>query len=176
MTLLKYPIRQVAYITPDPVVAALQHAKIYGSGPYFCAKHVPITDYFYRGTPGVFDHTTVLGWWGDVMVEFFTQHNDEPSHNHDLFAYGSRGGLHHMAIIPDDVNGALRELSAEGFEVAASFRVGGEAGFDVYFVDTRSANGHMIEVYGPPILAAYDMVKQAAAAGGPRDTVTPIQF
>ncbi len=83
-----------------------------------------------------------------------------------------------MAIIPDDVDGALRDLSAEGFEVASTFRVAGEAGFDVYFVDTRPANGHMIEVYGnvPPVRAAYDMVKEAAAAGGPKATVTPIQF
>jgi hypothetical protein len=179
MTLLKYPIRQVAYMVPDPVSAALQHDRIFGSGPYFCAEHVPVSDYIYRGKPGVFDHTTVIGQWGEVMAEFFTQHNPHPSHNHDVYKYGSAvGGFHHVAIIPDDVAGAIRDLSTEGFEVAASFRIGGEAGFDCYMVDTRSVNGHMVEIYGnvAPVRGTYEMVKQAAAAGAARETVLPIKF
>ncbi|MES2493658.1 MAG: VOC family protein [Pseudomonadota bacterium] len=178
MNALRYPIRQVAYAVPDPAAAALRHAACHGSGPFYLAEHVPVSNYQHRGRPGEFDHSTAIGQWGDLMVEFFVQHNPGPSHVHELFAFGGAGGFHHVAIIPPDLDAAVGEFVQLGFEVAASFWVGGANGFDVAMVDTRPLNGHITEIYADcaPIRAAYDLVRDAAATNDDRMTIRPIGF
>ncbi len=179
MSLLRHPIRQIAYAVPDPVEAALSHAAAYGSGPFFHARHVPVRDFVYRGSPGTFDHSTVFGQWGDVMVEFFIQHNDAPSHGHDMFPFGSgQIGMHHVALIVPDMRRAVAEFEEAGFEVASTFHVGGDSGFDVAMIDTRPANGHMIELYGDvaPVQAAYALAQDAAASDQERTRITEISF
>jgi len=76
---MKHPIRQVAYYVPDARAAALQHAAAFGSGPFFVADHIPLTLARYRGKPGVFDHTSAYGQWGDVMLELVQVNSKEPS-------------------------------------------------------------------------------------------------
>jgi hypothetical protein len=179
MPLSRYPIRQIAYAVPDPLEAALAHSAIYGSGPFFHARHVPVHDFVYRGTPGTFDHSTVFGQWGDIMVEFFIQHNDEPSHGHDMFPFGSRQtGMHHIALIVPDLSRAIEEFEGVNCELASTFHVGGESGFDVAMIDTRRINGHMVELYGDiaPIQAAYALARDAAASTQDRTQITEVGF
>jgi hypothetical protein len=178
MNAMRHRIRQVAYAVPDPAAAALRHSAAYGSGPFYSAEHVPVSGYRYRGSPGEFDHSTVIGQWGELMVEFFVQHNPGLSHVHDLFAFGGPGGLHHVAIMPPDLDAAVSEFVEQGFEVAATFRVGDVGGFDVAMVDTRPLNGHITEIYADcePVRAAYQLVRDAAASSDDRGIIRPISF
>ncbi len=175
----RWPVRQVAYAVPDPVAAALAHSAIYGSGPFFRADNIPVRDFIHRGKPGRFDHSIAIGQWGELMIEFFVQHNPDPSHVHDMFpADGSAPGLHHTAIIPGDFDDAIRAFEADGFEIASRFVVGEEAGFEVVMVDTRPLNGHMTEIYPDceAVAGAYAMCRDAACANGDRTKVSRISF
>lgn len=171
-----HPVRQIAYCTPDIVGAARAHHAIFGSGPFFLAEHVPVHDFIYRGKPGHHDHSTLYGQWGNVMVEFFTQHDDAPSHALDMFPYGSGlSGLHHVAIIPDDPAAAVRKFEARGMPVASHFHVAG--GLYCTMVDTRAAVGYMTEVYGGDVVVGlYDMARDAARGWDGTDVIRPFDF
>jgi hypothetical protein len=175
----KRPIRQIAYAVTDLHAAAKAHAAINGSGPFFFAEHIPVHNAFYRGKPTEIDHSIIFGQWGEIMVEFFIQHNSAPSHVHDMFPFGSGlSGMHHVAHIVEDLPAAIADFKAAGFEVASSFTVGTSDGYDVVMIDTRAANGHMVELYPavPPLLAAYQLSYDAAANPEGRELITKISF
>lgn len=180
MTALLQPVRQIAYAVDDVVLAAERHHKLFGSGPFFMAEHVLACNFVHRGIPGTFDHTTLFGQWGDVMIEFVTQHNDGPSYIHDMYPYRSgTWGLHHVALIVSDFQATLAAFNAQGFETASRFHIpANEEGFDVAFLDTRSVNGHMVEIYQdiPPILGAYEMCRKAAGYFAGRPLIQAIAF
>jgi len=77
---LLQPICQVAYFVADAVAAARRHSRTFGSGPFFVFEHVPYKLNIHRGVEREFDHTTVIGQWGGVMVEFMQQHNPHALH------------------------------------------------------------------------------------------------
>lgn len=177
MTMLHYPIAQVAYAVPDPAEAALRHSKLYGSGPFFRADHVPVYDYVHRGKPGEFDHTTIFGQWGELMIEFFVQHNADQSHVHDLYPFGwDKPILHHVGLIVEEPEATIAEFTRQGFETAARFNVG--QGSDIVFVDTRPLNGHMTEIYpnNEVIRAAYSLAREAASSAIDQSKITTIAF
>lgn len=175
----RWPIRQVAYAVADPVAAALAHSALYGSGPFFRADHIPVRDFTYRGKPGIFDHSVTVGQWGELMIEFFVQHSPGPSHVDDIVPAGSTTPtLHHIALIPEDFDGAIAAFVAGGFEIASRFVVGKEACFDVVMIDTRRINGHMTELYPDcdAVRGAYAMCKDAAALDFDRTLIKTIEF
>ena len=63
------PPVQLAYAVDDVFGAAELWAERFGAGPFFVAQHIPVTDVIYRGQPGVFDHSSAYGQWGELMVE-----------------------------------------------------------------------------------------------------------
>lgn len=173
---MKYPVRQIAYYTSDIEGAARAHNALYGSGPFFLSEHVPVHDFIHRGAEGRHDHSTAFGQWGDVMVEFFTQHDDAPSHVRDMFPASSElGGLHHMAIIPDDPVMAVKDFEQQGMVVASHFHVAG--GLYVTMVDTRPLLGHMTEIYGGEAIANfYAMTRDASLDWDGSDVIRVISF
>lgn len=173
---MNYPIRQIAYCTPDIVMAARAHNALFGSGPFFLSEHVPVRDFVYRGAPGRHDHSTIFGQWGDLMVEFFTQHDDAPSHVRDMFPPGSElGGLHHTAIIPDDPPAVIRDFERQGLSVASHFHVG--RGLYVTMVDTRPVLGHMTEIYGGESISNfYAMTRDAALGWNGEDIIRTVSL
>ena len=170
------PIRQIAYCVPDPRAAAETHSRMYGSGPFFLAEHVPVENFRYRGNPGNFDHTTCFGQWGEIMLEFFQQHNNEPSQGHDMFPFGSgKSGIHHVALIVHHLEKSVLAFRSLNFEVASRFRM--KDSFEVVFVDTRSLYGHMVELYsGKEVSDIYDMVKNAARSWDMKEIVRSISL
>src|ERR1700675_3400532 len=113
-TFMRYPIRQLAYYVPDARKAAEQHAAVFGSGPYFVMDHIPMCLARYRGQPGVFDHTSAYGQWGDVMIEMVQVHSKEPSVFSDLYPHGGPG-FHHIALIVDSLQATMKEFEAADF-------------------------------------------------------------
>ncbi|MFN2099199.1 VOC family protein [Altererythrobacter sp. MF3-039] len=160
---IRSPVRQLAYFVPDIDEAARQHSAVFGSGPFFAARHIALKSSFYRGERHPFDHSSAYGQWGDVMVEFLQQNGDGPSACHDLFPVGSgRYGLHHAAMIVEDIDTAIEQFEADGFALAQDCVT--EGGTRFAFVDTSAALGHMIELYEPTtvLVGFYDMVRGAA--------------
>ncbi|MFN4020402.1 MAG: VOC family protein [Erythrobacter sp.] len=156
-------VRQLAYKVNDLEAAVAAHHRRFGSGPFFVLRHVALAASHHRGVARPFDHSSAYGQWGDVMVELVVQHNPDPSALHDMFAHGSQTeGLHHAALIVDDLHAEIARFATEGAPLA---QLSVTAGGTVFaFLDTRASLGHMLELYEPTaqITGFYDFVAQAA--------------
>lgn len=171
------PIRQIAYFVPDIRAAALDHHRLFGSGPYFVVDNIALRHSLYRGEPRPLDHSSAYGQWGNVMIEFVQQNNPGPSAFHDMYPEGSdRSGIHHVAVFVDDVKEELARLNARNFETAFYGEM--NDGFAFAFADTVSAYGHMIELYQPlpQLTDFYEMVARSAAEFDGTEPVRTISF
>ncbi len=162
MQIAGYPIRQIAYYTPDIDKAALAHSAAFGSGPFFTLRHIRLTRSVHRGVSHTFDHSSAYGQWGDVMVEFLTQHNDGPSACRDMYPSGGAGGLHHMSVFVEEMDGAIARFEDKGMPLAQ--RSTTEFGTDFAFLDATATLGHMVEIYegSESLRGFYAMVREAA--------------
>lgn len=160
-TFMRYPIRQVAYYVPDAREAARAHSAAFGSGPYFVMDNIPMSLARHRGKPGVFDHTSAYGQWGDVMVEMVQVNSKEPSVFTDLYPNGGPG-FHHVALIVDNLPAAMKEFEEAGFPEGFYGEVQPGAGFAM--MDATKQFGHFVELYEPtpPLLGVYHKVESAA--------------
>ncbi|MFM5929806.1 MAG: VOC family protein [Novosphingobium sp.] len=165
----------MAYFCADVRKAALAHHRRFGSGPYFVADNIPLSQSVYRGNAVPFDHSSAYGQWGDLMIEFVQQNNPGPSAMRDLFPeHSGRFGLHHVAIWVDDVDAEAARFEADGFPLAQRSVM--TDGFVFAFVDAASSYGHMLELYTPvPALTDfYAMVADAARGWQGGDVLTTI--
>ncbi len=169
------PIRQIAYFVPDVRAAAMAHSATFGSGPYFVADHIPLRSCLHRGAPAMLDHSSAYGQWNEVMIEFVQQNNSGPSAFRDMFPEG-RQGMHHVALIVDDLDLARRACERSGFATALEAEM--NDGFRFLMMDAVDRYGHMIELYeGTPVLTDfYDFVRQAAAGFDGRDVIREISL
>ena len=171
------PIRQLAYFVPDVRAAALEHHRLFGSGPYFVANNIPLRCAFHRGVARPLDHSSAYGQWGDIMIEFVQQNNSGPSPFHDLYPEGTgTSGIHHVALFVEDVKTELARLETSGFETALYAAM--NDGFVFAFVDTVSVFGHMLELYAPvpQLTSFYEMVAGAAVDFNGAEPVRTIRF
>lgn len=171
------PVRQLAYFVPDVREAALNHHRLFGSGPYFVADHIPLRTSAHWGEERPLDHSSAYGQWGDVMIEFVQQNNSGPSAFHDMYPEGSgRYGFHHVALFVDDVDAACAEFADQGLGTA--FRAEMNDGFVYAFVDAVELHGHMLELYAPlpQLTGFYAMVADAAKSFKGGDVIQTIAF
>jgi hypothetical protein len=168
------PIRQIAYFVPDVRAAALAHSKLFGSGPYFVVDNIPLCTCRYRGQPGALDHSSAYGQWGEVMIEFVQQNNSGPSVFRDMYPNG--GGMHHVALIVDDLDASISAYEKAGFETGLYAEVVPGAGFAM--MDCVAAYGHFVEMYEPTpmLLGVYDKVRTAARDFIGQDILRPLVF
>ncbi len=171
----KYPkakrdIVQIAYHVPDIEAAARQFSELFGWGPFFIFRKIPLAHSSYRGKPMPFDHSSAYGQAGEIMVELIQQNNDAPSAVRDMYA-PDEFGVHHAARFADDLDGEVARYEAEGYPVA--LRAGTETGVEFVMLDTRPLLGHMLELYPPSaaLTSFYAMVRQAALEWDGRDPV-----
>jgi catechol 2,3-dioxygenase-like lactoylglutathione lyase family enzyme len=163
--LLGQPIRQIAYVVEDVRQAARRHSTLFGSGPFFVKEHM-VLEVNHRGRQGVFDHTAAFGQWGAVQVELLQPHTPGPSILTDLYPEGSgRTGIHHVALIVEDLKSAVREMADRGYPVALHAR-SRTTGLEGVMVDAVKDFGHFIELYEPtPMLAGFYRFTAEAAHG-----------
>lgn len=156
-----HPIRQIAYFVADVRAAAARHSALYGSGPYFVAEHIPLRRALHRGVETELDHSSAYGQWGELMIEFVQQNNPGPSVFRDLYPGGGEG-LHHVALIVDDLAAARASFERQG--MAAALHAEMLDGFTFLMIDASAQYGHMIELYErlPALTDFYDMVRAAA--------------
>lgn len=169
------PVRQVAYFVQDVRAAAAAHATLFGSGPFFVADHIPLRRADHRGTPGTLDHSSAYGQWGVLMVEFVQQNDDGPSVFRDLYPDGGEG-LHHLAIIVDDLAAARGQFEAAGIGCALHAEM--MDGFTFLMMDAVKRYGHFIELYegGARLTGFYDFVAKAARGWDGRDPVRDVRL
>jgi hypothetical protein len=171
------PVRQIAYFVADVRVAALQHQRRFGSGPFFVADHIPLRRSLHRGVERPLDHSSAYGQWGRVMIEFVQQNNPGASAFHDLYPEGGgRFGLHHLAIFVDDIHAAVARFNDDGCATALYAEM--NDGFAFAMIDLVTEAGHMLELYEPrsQLTRFYDYVAQAADGFDGDDPVRTISM
>lgn len=137
---------QIAYHVTNPAEAALDSAERFGWGPFFLLEHVPLSRCLYRGAPATFDHSSAYGQAGELMVEFITQHDDQPSAVRDVFSAAQRG-VHHVAHFVPNLGASLEHFQARGLATAMEASTADGVAFAM--VDTTATLGHMLELYEP---------------------------
>lgn len=169
------PARQIAYFVPDAIEAATRHSALFGSGPYYVAEHIPLVTCLYYGEPSHFDHTSAYGQWGEVMVEFVQQNSTERSCFTDLYPDGKQG-IHHVALIVDDLAASMRGFEEAGHPAALYAEVQPGAGFAM--MDFVKELGHFIELYEPTeaLLGVYDLVRSASIGWDGSDLIRKFGF
>lgn len=166
---------QIAYFVPDVRKAALEHSRLFGSGPFFVADNISFSQCSYRGSPTDWDHSSAFGQWGDIMVEFMQQNKPGASVLHDVFPENSgRHGVHHMAYFVDDPIARAAELEKAGYATALHGIL--TNGIELVMIDTISRYGHMLELYtqSETIMAVYDFIKSASVGFDGTDPVRTI--
>lgn len=137
-------IVQLAYHVADLDSALCRFHHRFGWGPFLVRRHLQLADVRYRGTPTTLDISVAHGQAGPVQIELVTQHCDRPSTFRDAFA-PHQEGLHHIALFPHDHDAMVAHHVAQGFPVTTELRT--IEGRGAAYVDTRSALGHMVEIY-----------------------------
>tara|TARA_A100001037_G_scaffold85819_1_gene77913 strand:- start:4265 stop:4804 length:540 start_codon:yes stop_codon:yes gene_type:complete len=160
---IKLDIVQVAYHVPDIRRAATDMAAKFGAGPFFVNENITLTWGEHRGEPTDFVHSSAYGQWGEVMLELFQQENDAKSPYRDMFGPDEEG-LHHTAIMVQDMDEAIAYFEANGMPLATSCGLRPGTNVDFAFIDARDTLGHMIEIYPKSngLLGFYQMVRDAS--------------
>jgi len=110
------PIFQFAYVVDDLDAAADHWASTMGAGPFFVAAHHRADRFLYRGQPIEADVSYAFGYSGTTQIQLVVQHDDLPSIYREMFPSG--GGLHHIASLVADYDGARQRLLDQGHELA----------------------------------------------------------
>lgn len=168
---------QLAYFVEDVRTAALQHSKMFGSGPFYVAEHIQLSKCIHRGKQTDWDHTSAFGQWGDVMLEFMQQNQPGPSALRDVFPEGSgRYGMHHMAYFVDDIHGLAADWVKQGCPIALEATL--TNGIELVMIDATARFGHMLEFYAPTktLLDVYEFVRAASVDFDGKDPVREIEL
>jgi hypothetical protein len=137
-------IEQVCYVVNDVRKAAIEHSRLFGSGPFFVIDRMRVESW-HRGRSTVFEPNVALGQSGDVMIELLSETSNTPSIINDLYPYGSgKEGIHHLCYHIDNLQNSVEAFEKSGFHVAFKTRFGGT---DCVIIDTHKIFGHYVELY-----------------------------
>jgi hypothetical protein len=139
------PLRQNGYVVVDLDAALAHWVDVLGIGPWHVYEHLPVDEFSYRGRPATIDMSIALCQQGELQLELIEQHDDQPSVYRDFLELNSgRGGLHHLAFWPDDMDLATETAAGLGWELGMQGRVG-PAGWFKYFL-TEDHGGTVMEL------------------------------
>ena len=164
------PVVQIAYFVPDARSAARRMVALHNAGPFHVIDEIELAWGEVRGEPCDFLHTSAYGQWGPVMMELVQQDREGPSPFREMYPPG-RFGLHHMAVMVDDFQAALRRVRDANLVLAARAKT--LTGTEFAFVDTVGELGHMIEIYEatPALREFYESVRRSAEGWDGSDPV-----
>ena len=120
---------------------------MFGIGPFLVGRDpLPASAVTHRGKPATedLDFSRAFVQSGDLNVELIQPHSTEQNAFWDMFPLGKEG-LHHVAIFAEDYAKERQAFMDAGYEIATELQLLPDC--SVSFVDTRSALGHMVELY-----------------------------
>ncbi len=171
------PVVQIAYVADDARRAAAEMVRLHGAGPFIVIDRIELEWGEVDGRRRDFVHTSAYGWWGDVMMEVVQADSPAPSPFHPPFGPAG-GGLHHLAVMVDDLDETYRWCDEQALPIAAralTASTSGE-GTEFAFVDTRAALGHLTEIYERTdrLVGFYDHVRSLSIGWDGTDAVRPL--
>lgn len=137
-------IVQVAYVVEDIQRATTEFTARLKIGPWFVSgPFTPAKEARYRGKPTDINLTLAVGFSGHMSFELIQQHNDVPSVYREMVDKTGYG-FHHWGVPVPDLDRAVEEHRAQGYEVAFSDR--SPRGYRVVYMDTTRDLPGMIEL------------------------------
>lgn len=153
------PIQHLCYIVADIPTAVDRWVETFGAGPFFwLGRHIEFDELRFRGSDCIFDHSSALGQWGEVMVELSELHELAPAEFERAFR--GNGDVAHVSYIVDDAEAESARLQAAGMPAFLYARQGPIA---ITFHESPLL-GHAIEIHrhGEVIDGMFALVRQAA--------------
>ena len=150
-------IIQHAWVVPD-LDAAIQHwHRTLGVGPFLVNRNIQISEPRHRGVTRAVAFSTAVAQSGSIQIELIEQHDAGPSAFRDTVPAGMTA-FHHVAIVADDFDAALRDHAA--YPIAAEGRFGA---IRFVYLDTSATLGAMLEILedGPAIRAFFGAIRKA---------------
>lgn len=150
-------IIQHAWVVPD-LDAAIQHwHRTLGVGPFLVNRNIQISEPRHRGVTRAVAFSTAVAQSGSIQIELVEQHDAGPSAFRDTVPAGTTA-FHHVAIVADDFDAALRDHAA--YPIAAEGRFGA---IRFVYLDTSATLGAMLEILenGPAIRAFFGAIRKA---------------
>lgn len=140
-------IVQLGYVVPD-LGAALDHwTKTLGVGPFLVTSRIDYAELHYRGKPIAIDNAVALASWRGMQIEIIQQTSGDDSMFTNFIARRG-GGLHHVCVLSDDLNGDLAAWQAAGTTVLMGGRTA--AGIPFAYLDSDPDDaGRVIEIVQP---------------------------
>lgn len=169
------PVVQLCWVVDDIEGAVARWVEATGAGPFFLAPHIGFDELTHRGRPARLDQSSAIGQWGDVQVELFYQHCDNPSGAREMYAPGETGPQH-LTWFADDLDAETARLAGLGFDTVMTCRLPSMGGMRIAWFDTRPLLGVMAEVYEESDLMRrlYGKVARAADGWDGRDPLRPL--
>ena len=148
---LQNGIAQVAILVKDLDETVEAYWKSFGIGPwhiYTYAKPL-VKEMSYHGEPAEYKMRVALSYFGPMRVELIQPLEGDTVYADFIREHGY--GVHHFGILIDDMEAALREAEAAGFEMAMDGSGFGADGDGHYaYLDTESELGVMLELIQRP--------------------------
>ena len=154
-------IVQIGYLVEDIEAACNHWAEKMGVGPFFI---IPSTDYQslnYRGSASSANVKLAMAQAGSVQIELVQCLDDQPSVFSE-FRNQYSSGLHHVAMLTDDIESSLQDYAAKNIEVVQQGIDG--TGGKTAFLNTDMHPGGILELIEVNELQTqfFDIVKESA--------------
>jgi hypothetical protein len=171
MSKLFGPVVQQGYVVPD-MQKGIQHWLARGIGPFYLIEDIrlPAEHYGERMDCHI---QAAFAYSGDQQIELIAVYEDSgPTIYGDYLKENPEGGLQHLAVWCDDVDGKLRELTERGINYVVGHRyINSHA-----YLDLVDAPGVMIQLMPTDHehILMFDVIKQGAETwDGKTDPVRP---
>jgi len=148
---LRGGVSQIALVVPDLEAAAESYWSQFGIGPwhfYTYGKGV-LRRMSYGGKPADYRMRIALAWAGSTRIELIQMEQGETVYADFVRKHGY--GLHHLGVLVEDMEAALRQAEAAGLRVAmdgAGFGLDGDGQYA--YLDTEEMLGTTIELIQRP--------------------------
>ncbi len=152
------PVRQLGYVVENLDKAVEAWTEHLGVGPWMIMRNIELHSVF-RGVPSRPTIDLALSYRGEVQIELIHQTNTANSPYRAFYDKGHYG-LHHIAFLVEDIDGAVASGQAAGLKVACDINMPAGGGHYVYFDSAVPGEQTYIE-----LLQASGMMKQMFAAG-----------
>lgn len=130
-------INQICVVVRDIRKAMRDYWETVGIGPWRLYEYGPqLTESYYRGKPGQFKVLAALATLNNITVELIKPLEGDTIHQEFLDQHGE--GVHHVAVLVDDIEAEMAAAEANGIAVVQSGRDrrnGGRSGFA--YLDTE---------------------------------------
>ncbi|MDA0339154.1 MAG: VOC family protein [Proteobacteria bacterium] len=174
MSKLFGPVIQQGYVVPD-LTRGMQHWIARGVGPFLVIDDLWIDSQHYGATTRVHISAS-FACSGDQQIELIEPWDDTgPNIYSDFLKKNPEGGLQHLAVWSDDVDGQLEELKQAGIDyIVAQHHAGTHA-----YLDMPESPGVMIQLM-PTHQRYLDLFRmaedQADIWDGKTDSIRPVDW